>query len=84
MDLSSVFKIDKIQGQSVSTLYLTVCLYSYLRLALSELHLLAIITKLSYQIAWPMTIIGAPALVVKKAKVSKESAPGTLDESAVR
>ena len=29
MDLPSVFKIDKIQDQSVSTTYLTVCLYSH-------------------------------------------------------
>ncbi len=29
MDLPSVFKIDKIQDQSVSTTYLTVGLYSH-------------------------------------------------------
>jgi hypothetical protein len=32
----------------------------------------------------PGAIVGAPTLVEKKAKASKESAPATLDESAVR
>jgi hypothetical protein len=29
IDLPSVFKIDKIQDQSISTMYLTVCMYSH-------------------------------------------------------
>jgi hypothetical protein len=32
----------------------------------------------------PGSVVGAPTLVAKKAKVLKESAPATLDESAVR
>ncbi len=36
-------------------MYLTVCLYSHLQLAFSELCLLAIIAKISYQISWPMS-----------------------------
>ncbi len=51
-------KIDKIQDQSVSTTYLTVCLFSHQQLAFSKLCLLAIITKISNQIAWPMTHTG--------------------------
>ncbi len=50
--------MGKIQDQSVST-YIsdsTVCLYSHLRLAFSELCLLAIIAKISYQISWPMSL----------------------------
>ncbi len=56
IDLLSVFKIDKIQDQSVSTKYLTVCLYSHQQLAFRESCQLAMITKISYQIAWPMTL----------------------------
>jgi hypothetical protein len=58
MNLPFFFKIDKNQDP-VSTTYLTVCLYSHLQLAFNELHLLAIIAKISYQIAWPMTEIWA-------------------------
>ncbi len=60
--------MGKIQGQSVSTYvlnslfvslplltFLTVCLYSHQQLAFSKSCLLAIITKISYQISWPMT-----------------------------
>ena len=56
MDLPSVFKIDKIQDQSVSTTYLKICLYSHQQLAFSKLRLLAIIAKIPYQKAWPMTL----------------------------
>ncbi len=52
MDLT----IDKIQDQSITTMYLTVCLFSHQQLAFSESCLLAIIAKISYQIAWPMTL----------------------------
>jgi hypothetical protein len=50
-------KRDKIQDQSVSNTYLTVCLFSHKQLAFSEMCLLAIIAKISYQIAWPMTVL---------------------------
>jgi hypothetical protein len=32
----------------------------------------------------PGAVVGTPLLVAKKAKASKESAPATLDKSAVR
>ena len=56
INLPSVFKIHKIQDQSVNTTYLTACRYSYQQLAFSKSCLLAIIAKISYQIAWPMTL----------------------------
>jgi hypothetical protein len=56
MDLPSVFKIDQTQDQSVSTPCLTVCPYSHWQLAFSKLHHFTIFARLSYQIAWPMTL----------------------------
>jgi hypothetical protein len=55
MDLPTLFKLDKIQDQSVSTTYLTVCLFLHSQLAFSKLRFLAILAKISYQIAWHMT-----------------------------
>ncbi len=45
MDLPSVFKIDKIQDQSITTEYLTVYWYSHLRLAFRKPQHLAIFAK---------------------------------------
>ncbi len=70
MDLPCVFKIHKIQDQSVSTTYLPVCLYSHQQLAFSELCLLAMIAKISCQITWPMTL--APTYEAIKSETSRK------------
>ncbi len=56
MDLPSVFKIHKIQEQSVSTMHLAVCQYSHQQLAFSKSCHLAIIAKIFYQIARHTTL----------------------------
>ncbi len=72
---TSIFlKIDKIQDQSVSTTYSTACLFSHQQLAFSKACLLAIIVKISYQIAWPMTSSCSTTLAIYQVFVTPKLA----------